>query len=100
MKNKDILQEYIDAVVRIPKYTPTSFDSESLIRQLKEIQSQLTEGVEYKIGEEYEFSDDGKEWKKGFFTGYQEDYNEAYNHIRPLSISSEEQQAIELMEKS
>jgi hypothetical protein len=29
---------------------------------LKEIQSQLTEGVEYKIGKEYEFSDDGRDW--------------------------------------
>jgi hypothetical protein len=87
------------------KNTDTIEDAD-FINKLREIQSRLTEWTEYEIGKEYEFSDDRKNWmirELFWFLGSIPNWNWSsisYNYTRPISISSEEQQAIELLEKS
>ena len=72
--NHAILQEYIDAIAKIPNSTPTSFDSESLIKQLKEIQSRLTEWTEYDMEHknilEYINKFREKNWEHFFLNGW------------------------------
>jgi hypothetical protein len=93
--NHALLQEYIDKL-----NTTDMVDSYSMLRA---IQSRLTEWMEYEIGKEYEFSDDRENWmirELFWFLGSIPNWNwisVSYNYTRPISISSEEQQAIELL---
>jgi hypothetical protein len=86
--NHALLQEYIDKL-----NTTDMVDSYSMLRA---IQSRLTEWMEHEIGKEYEFSDDGKNWNEMIFEWHSTG-SCTWNHIRPISIYSEEQQAIELL---
>jgi hypothetical protein len=96
--NHALLQGYIDN-----EDEQTSWYT---IEILKEIQSRLTEGTEYKIDSLYEFSSDDSKWESWYLLDFryrQQDWEElmrSANHIRPISISSEELHAIELLKKS
>jgi hypothetical protein len=91
--NHAIIQEYVEneCTDDMSKY--------EVAAMLWRLQSELTEWTEYEIGKEYEFSDDEKKWNKKKFVWYYSDgeYHCIWNHIRPISISSKEQQAIELL---
>jgi hypothetical protein len=85
--NHAILQEYIDA----------SSSTSSIRTLLLDIQSRLTEWMEYVVWGIYEFSDDGKEWKSANLESFETRLG-FHDKIRPISpISSEELQAIELL---
>jgi hypothetical protein len=107
--NNALLQEYIDMYPYRDDETGMDLHAQhnDFHWCLYDIQSQLTERVEYEIGKEYEFSDDGKNWRTlecFWFLGSIPNWNWSsisYNYIRPIPpISSEELQAIELLERS
>lgn len=73
------------------------------LEEWDEIVNWVEEKVEYEIGNEYEFSNDGKEWFVRSFYWYQWMNNNTmssiYKHIRPIKSNPEVDKAIELLEK-
>jgi hypothetical protein len=100
-RNHAILQEYIDMYPYRDDETGMDLHAQhnDFHWCLYDIQSRLTEWTEYELGSFYEFSYDGENWVKEIFIWYSAYDDFTYKYIRPIQVSPELTQAMEVMEK-